>query len=386
MCIIACLALVVGNTHLAASAQAQLAVAQSALCAAEATSQAAAGPADAGQALDKATQLQRTLHVWVDTWDTAGRAEGPRQAVAACQADKVSSLYIDALVHMAQADFDAAQTSLAQAERTAPKAWCAGLRLRQGVCALHRQKPQEALMHLHIAQQYDSRRIAIRLATAQVYLALGQPAACVASLRPLLQDATQAPSVHEIEQARALVGMAIEDDAGHISPLERTAMRNLLAMAQSEEADAQSVEMALSLAEAVPRPRVQTAAALVALKGQRVLAGRKLLEDAAMHAPLDPDPARLLALYNVEHGGPNAALPCLSLAAERDPFNTETQTLIAELSERTGDFAQAEQTQLALMRLQPLQTRHQAALARVRVLRAEAASNGPHIQKHALER
>lgn len=362
----------------AASAQAQLAVAQGALCRASTKLDGE----DIAAERTEATRRQLAAQAWVDAWDTAGRPDAPREAVAHCRPDDgVTALYVDALVQMTQARFEMAQTILSEALRHAPKSWCAGLRLRQGLCALHRHAPQDALSTLQTAQGLDSRRVAIRLATAQAYLALGRPADTIASLRPMLSDATDVPEAHEIEQARALTGMAIEQDAGHISPLERTAMQNLLAMAQDSEANAQTVEMALSLADAVPRPRVQTAAALVALKGQNAAAGRRLLKEAFTQATLDPDPARLLALYNVEHGGPVAALPCLTLAAARDPFNSETQTLIAELSERTGAHAQAHETLVALMRLEPGQSKHKANYERVLAAQKQASSAAKAVHK-----
>lgn len=354
-------------TAAAASADAQLMIAQQALCQA---AHAARTP-DAADQHAQARKMQRLTQTYLDAWDAAGRPVHARTAVLQCGLSPVAAAYLQASTQMTLAQFALGEAAIKSALANAPEPWRAGLLLRDALCALHRHAPEAALQSLQAAQALAPDWVAVRLATAQAYLALNRPADVAFCLAPLL-SATQVPDAHELEQARSLTSMAIEHDAGHISPLERTAMQNLLQMAQAPEASQQTVEMAQSLAEAVPRPRVQTAAALVALKARNAEVGRALLKAAFDQNSLDPDPARLLALYNVEHGGPTAALPCLTLAAKRDPFNIETQSLIAELSERTGDWAQAQTTLTALSRLAPKDGRHTKALARVQ---AQAAGH-----------
>jgi uncharacterized protein HemY len=86
---------------------------------------------------------------------------------------------------------------------------------------------------------------------------------------------------------------------------------------------------------------------------------------------LDPDPPRLLALYNVEHAGPPAALPCLAQAATRDPFNIETQRLVFDLAERQHAWLQATDALEALRRLEP-ERAHQHAEMAARLQQAQA--------------
>lgn len=308
---------------------------------------------------------EEAAQAWVKLWDKAARPEAGWHQAVACAPNAAAKALLEGLGAYNQGLFDHAEDLWTQAMTHAPEAWQAGLRQNLAWLALHRQQPQKALALLAHAQRQDNQRVSLRLATAQAYLALNQPEHIGATLRPLT-CCTAVPTQKQKQQAERLIFEAFDAMRGELSKIEATALKNVRRLVADPNAAQQDMlEMTLNLAQSYPKPSIQTEAALLALKQGVLSQGRHLARLAFKAAPWDPDPARVLALYNMQEHDPNRTLACLEHAAACDPFNIETQLWVADLAEKQSQWAKAATARQALSRLEPHDPNHQTALRRI---------------------
>lgn len=308
---------------------------------------------------------EESAKTWVRLWDKAARPEPAWQQAVACAPHAAAQALLQGLGAYNQGLFDQAEVLWKRALPEASDAWQAGLQQNLAWLALHRQQPQIALALLAQAQRQDTQRVGIRLATAQAYLALNQPEHVGATLKPLV-CCTALPTQKQKQQAERLIFAAFDAMRGDLSRIEATALKNLRRLVADPNAAQQDMlEMTLNLAQTYPKPSIQTEAALIALKQGVLSQGRHLARLAFKAAPWDPDPARVLALYNMQDHDPSRTLACLEHAALCDPFNIETQLWVADLAEKQSAWHTAATARQALSRLEPHDPNHQMALRRI---------------------
>lgn len=287
---------------------------------------------------------------WADMWDAAGRTGSALGALRQCDLPSPLRLYIDALqagTHWAKAD-----TLLAEGEALADlsPAWRAEFALRRATVALHQGQAAGAFAALDRAQAAAPERVDIYLLAAQARLSQRAYGEAVATLRPLLK---LAPTDVELERARQIVAVAVEESMPPMSAADNAAVRDLLGLLTQETLSDGDVDQAIHLAEARQTPRLMTVAGLVAFKQGDANRGLALLSTAQEAAPLDPDPPRLIGLHYVADNMPDAALGPLVEASQRNPFDPEIQVAIAQLAAAVGDLKLARATYATLAVLRP---------------------------------
>jgi predicted Zn-dependent protease len=284
------------------------------------------------------------------------------------------------LVHAALEDLTGAwehsDQRCARALKTAPPLYHGELYRCRAAAAVHQGRVHRGMKLLQAGLAVDDQNPELYIALGQAQLASGLPHSAHATLLKLLHLDGGADAAL-LGRARRMVDEAKRLAAPPMTPLDQAEQADLTALMESGQADADDIAHVRELAQQTEQPQLLSACALILLRGPDPGLGRKLLDRAAKALPLDADPSRLLAVYHLAQADYAGALPALLQAVRAQPFDPESQVMLATVAARLGHWELSHEAYKALVQLEPQRQSHRAGLDEARTqLRQQAAQEG----------
>lgn len=305
----------------------------------------------------------RLLGAWVRAWDYGGREPGPRQQVVTCLADAPLAPLAAMMLADATGGWDEVIAIGERALAGARPPLRGELALRHAIATMHQGRTGRAVALLveAIAETPDHPDLYVALAQARE--ALGLYDGVKPALLPLLRLGDVVPP-DVLARARGILNAAREAAAPPLTAADLAEQVDLTTVAAARELHPEDVAHVRTVAAGTQQPRLLTLCALVLLRAGDVVTGRALLHRAAEALPMDPEPSRLLAAHYLTVSDWDGALAALAEAVRRNPFDVETQGLLATVAARTGAHAVAARAYDALVRLEPAAQAHYDGLQR----------------------
>ena len=317
-------------------------------------------------------QGMRQARAWAVLWDAQERPAADLKVLESC----LDPGPFNELVHAALEDLTGAweqsDRRCARALKTAPPLYHGELYRCQATAAVHQGRVNRGVQQLRAGLAVDANNPELYIALAQAQLALNLPHSAHETLLGLLRldGGTEATL---LGRARRMVDEAKRLAAPPLTPLDQVELADLTALMESGQVDADDLSHVREVAAQTQQPQLLSACALILLRGPDPALGRELLHRAESALPLDADPSRLLAVYHLALADYEGALPALLRAVRKQPFDPESQVMLASVATRLGHWETSHAAYKVLVQLEPQRDSHRAGLAEARAkLRQQA--------------
>jgi len=317
-------------------------------------------------------QTLATGRAVVEVWAELGKP-GTIEQKLKCKLPLAVRDYVIGLEQAQNGNWEATDATLAKAEQAAQKDQDrAEVAYRRGLVALERAQFDAAIDHLRRASGDDPLRVDVRLGLAQAQSKARLFAEAVNTLRGLVAIDVAPADLH---RARRVLRGAIRDADDQLPDDVRGELQDLLTVSERGAVGEQHLVRVREILAEHHNASVLTVAGVLAMRTSDPANGAAFLNEAAVLAPLDPDPPRALGLAFYASDRPAAALGPLREAARRDPFDVQTRRLLADTASRLNETDVALEAYRALTVLTPREPENYLWVARLerKATRYEAA-------------
>ncbi len=305
------------------------------------------------------------VRAWAVAWDGQERPEAALTELSHCIEEPPLRALALATVEDLTGAWSRSYARCAEAVPLAPPLVAAELWRCQATAAVHEGRLNQGSEALKAGLAIDSGNPELHLALAQVQLAQNLPHSAHSTLMALLalDGGTDAAL---LGRARRMVDEAKKLAAPPLTALDLVEQADLTALMESSSNDADDVAHVRELAQHSEQPQLWSACALVLLRGPDPALGRELLSRAERALPLDADPSRLMAVYHLSMADYPAALTALLRAVRKQPFDPESQIMLASVASRLNHWELTHSAYKALVQLEPDRESHRAGLMEAR--------------------